>query len=87
MSPSTIEHQANRDTSSRRADLPQIRNVESRLGLSLFLRRECNLSATVEAQTLYREVQRICQGVQAVQDVATEFKSGAASRRTEPTLP
>lgn len=54
-----------------------IRNVESRLGIPLFLRRKGKLIATAEAQTLYREVQRVYQGIQAVQDVAAGLKGGA----------
>jgi DNA-binding transcriptional LysR family regulator len=55
-----------------------IRNIESRLGISLFLRRKGKLIATAEAQTLYREVQRVYQGIQTVQGVAAGLKSGAA---------
>lgn len=55
-----------------------IRNVESRLGVSLFLRRKGKLIATAEAQALYREVQRVYQGIQTVQDVAAGLKGGAA---------
>jgi len=54
-----------------------MRHVESRLGMAQFVRRRGRLVATAEAQTLYREVQRVYQGVQAVQDAAVRLKRGA----------
>jgi DNA-binding transcriptional LysR family regulator len=56
-----------------------IRHVESRLGTALFLRRKGKLVPTAEARTLYREVQRVYHGVQAVQDVAAGLKRGVGA--------
>ncbi len=64
-----------------------IRHIESRLGVMLFQRRHGRLAATEEARSLYREVQRVYEGVEAVQALAAGLRDGTDVRLRVLTSP